>query len=125
MHRQTTTEGQTIKKRRDYETVRFEQDNDERAQALQERKKPEERAKLEAERQEREQAERERREKAAAENVVALARIKAGQIMSEAYAKAERMEREAEARKEGVSYSDYIARMSEAVGYGNGRYCGD
>lgn len=37
----------------------------------------EERAKLEAERQEREQAERERREKAAAENVVALARIKA------------------------------------------------
>lgn len=85
----------------------------------------EERAKLEAERQEREQTERERSEKAAAESVVALARIKAGQIMSEAYAKAERMEREAEARKEGVSYSDYIARMSEAVGYGNGRYCGD
>lgn len=68
---------------------------------------------------------RERKEKAARESVIALARINANRIMAEAYAKAGIMEMEAEAKKAGVSTEEYMSRMAETRGYGNGRYCGD
>lgn len=85
----------------------------------------EESAKMKAESDARKEAELQRREKEAAESVIAIARIKAGQIMSEARAKADRMKMESEARKNGVSLDTYMERMSEAMGYGNGSYCGD
>ena len=43
----------------------------------------------------------------------------------EAEAKAERMKGEIAARKEGISYNEYQNRISRAMGYGCGSYCGD
>lgn len=43
----------------------------------------------------------------------------------EAEAKAERMKGEIAARKEGITYNEYQDRISRAMGYGCGVYCGD
>lgn len=85
----------------------------------------EESAKMQAEKEARMKEEAERKEKAARESVIELARINANRIMAEAYAKAGIMEMEAEAREAGVSAEEYMGRMAETRGYGNGRYCGD
>ena len=51
--------------------------------------------------------------------------IEADRIRREAEAKAERMKGEIAARKEGISYNEYQNRISRAMGYGCGSYCGD
>ena len=52
-------------------------------------------------------------------------REQADRIRREAEAKAERMKAEIAARKEGISYNEYQDRISRAMGYGCGLYCGD
>ena len=71
------------------------------------------------------EAEQERREKAAIQSILFNAQLEADRIKREAEAKAERMRAEIAARKEGISYSEYQDRLSRAMGYGRGCYCGD
>lgn len=68
---------------------------------------------------------REENEQAAISSVLLRAQIEADRIRREAEAKAERMKGEIAARKEGISYNEYQARISRAMGYGCGSYCGD
>ena len=68
---------------------------------------------------------REEKEQAAINSVLLQAQIEAGRIRREAEAKAERMKGEIAARKEGISYNEYQNRISRAMGYGCGSYCGD
>ena len=68
---------------------------------------------------------REENEKAAISSVLLRAQIEADRIRREAEAKAERMKGEIAARKEGISYNEYQNRISRAMGYGCGSYCGD
>lgn len=53
------------------------------------------------------------------------AQLEADRIRREAEAKAERMKVEIAARKEGITYNEYQDRISRAMGYGCGVYCGD
>lgn len=53
------------------------------------------------------------------------AMITANRSALEAEAKAQRMREEIAARKENISYSEYQDRLSRAMGYGRGCYCGD
>lgn len=69
--------------------------------------------------------EREGREQALINSVLLNAQIEADRIRREAEAKAERMKAEIAARKEGISYNEYQNRISRAMGYGCGSYCGD
>lgn len=85
----------------------------------------EERQAIEAEEKAKAAAEQERREQAAIESVLLRAQIEADRIRREAEAKAERMKAEIAARKEGISYNEYQDRISRAMGYGCGLYCGD
>lgn len=80
---------------------------------------------MEAEAKAKEEAEKERREQAAIQSILFNAQLEADRIKREAEAKAERMKDEAAARKEGISYSEYQDRLSRAMGYGRGCYCGD
>ena len=80
---------------------------------------------MEAEAKAKEEAEKERREQAAIQSILFNAQLEANRIKREAEAKAERMKDEAAARKEGISYSEYQDRLSRAMGYGRGLYCGD
>lgn len=80
---------------------------------------------LEAETKAKEEAEKERREQAAIQSILFNAQLEADRIKREAEAKAERMRAEIAARKEGISYSEYQDRLSNAMGYGRGCYCGD
>ena len=80
---------------------------------------------IEAEEKAREAKEREEKEQAAINSVLLQAQIEAGRIRREAEAKAERMKGEIAARKEGISYNEYQNRISRAMGYGCGLYCGD
>ena len=84
-----------------------------------------ERIRGEAEEKAREAKEREEKEQAAINSVLLQAQIEAGRIRREAEAKAERMKGEIVARKEGISYNEYQNRISRAMGYGCGSYCGD
>lgn len=68
---------------------------------------------------------REEREQAAIKSVLFHAQLEADRIRREAEAKAERMKAEIAARKEGISYNEYQNRISRAMGYGCGVYCGD
>ncbi|WP_347021120.1 hypothetical protein [Bacteroides finegoldii] len=85
----------------------------------------EERQAIEAEEKAKAAAEQERREQAAIESVLLRAQIEADRIIRDAEAKAERMKAEIAARKEGISYNEYQDRISRAMGYGCGLYCGD
>ena len=80
---------------------------------------------IEAEEKAREAKEREEKEQAAINSVLLRAQIEADRIRREAEAKAERMKGEIAARKEGISYNEYQNRISRAMGYGCGSYCGD
>lgn len=68
---------------------------------------------------------REEREQAAIKSVLFHAQLEADRIRREAEAKAERMKAEIAARKEGITYNEYQDRISRAMGYGCGVYCGD
>ena len=68
---------------------------------------------------------REENEQAAISSVLLRAQIEADRIRREAEAKAERMKGEIAARKEGISYNEYQNRISRAMGYACGSYCGD
>ena len=68
---------------------------------------------------------REENEQAAISSVLLRAQIEADRIRREAEAKAERMKGEIAARKEGISYNEYQNRISRAMVYGCGSYCGD
>ena len=68
---------------------------------------------------------REENEQAAISSVLLRTQIEADRIRREAEAKAERMKGERAARKEGISYNEYQNRISRAMGYGCGSYCGD
>ena len=85
----------------------------------------EERQAIEAETKAREAKVREENEQAAISSVLLRAQIEADRIRREAEAKAERMKGEIAARKEGISYNEYQSRISRAMGYGCGSYCGD
>ena len=85
----------------------------------------EERQTIEAETKAREAKVREENEQAAISSVLLRAQIEADRIRREAEAKAERMKGEIAARKEGISYNEYQNRISRAMGYGCGSYCGD
>ena len=85
----------------------------------------EERQAIEAETKAREAKVREENEQAAISSVLLQAQIEADRIRREAEAKAERMKGEIAARKEGISYNEYQNRISRAMGYGCGSYCGD
>ena len=80
---------------------------------------------IEEEEKVREEKAREKREQAAISSVLFRAQIEADRIRREAEAKAERMKAEIAARKEGISYNEYQNRISRAMGYGCGSYCGD
>ena len=67
----------------------------------------------------------EEKARAAISSVLFRAQIEADRIRREAEAKAERMKAEIAARKEGISYNEYQDRISRAMGYGCGLYCGD
>ena len=85
----------------------------------------EERQAIEAETKAREAKVREENEQAAISSVLLRAQIEADRIRREAEAKVERMKGEIAARKEGISYNEYQNRISRAMGYGCGSYCGD
>jgi hypothetical protein len=80
---------------------------------------------IEAEEKAREAKEREEREQAAVNSVLLHAQLEADRIRREAEAKAQRMREEMAARKEGIAYNEYQERISRAMGYGIGAYCGD
>lgn len=80
---------------------------------------------IEAEAKAKTEAEKERREQVAIQSILINAQLEADRIKREAEAKAERMKDEAAARKESISYSEYQDRISRAMGYGRGCYCGD
>lgn len=80
---------------------------------------------LEAETKAKKEAEQERKEQAAIQSILFNAQLKADRIKREAEAKAQRMREEIAARKENISYSEYQDRLSRAMGYGRGCYCGD
>ncbi len=85
----------------------------------------EDRKKMEAEAKAKEAADQERMEQAAIRSILFNAQLEADRIKREAEAKVERMKAEAAARKEGITYSEYQDRISRAMGYGIGAYCGD
>ena len=80
---------------------------------------------LEAETKANKEAEQERKEQAAIQSILFNAQLEADRIKREAEAKAQRMREEIAARKENISYSEYQDRLSRAMGYGRGCYCGD
>ncbi len=80
---------------------------------------------LEAETKAKKEAEQERKEQAAIQSILFNAQLEADRIKREAEAKAQRMREEIAARKENISYSEYQDRLSRAMGYGRGCYCGD
>lgn len=85
----------------------------------------EERQAIEAETKAREAKVREENEQAAIQSILFNAQLEADRIKREAEAKVQRMREEIAARKENISYSEYQDRLSRAMGYGRGCYCGD
>lgn len=80
---------------------------------------------LEAETKAKKEAEQERKEQAAIQSILFNAQLEADRIKREAEAKVQLMREEIAARKENISYSEYQDRLSRAMGYGRGCYCGD
>ena len=99
--------------RKSWKTAKWEKSIAEKCKAIEEEEKV------------REEKAREKREQAAISSVLLQAQIEADRIRREAEAKAERMKAEIAARKEGISYNEYQNRISRAMGYGCGSYCGD
>ena len=99
--------------RKSWKTAKWEKSIAEKCKAIEEEEKV------------REEKAREKREQAAISSVLCRAQIEADRIRREAEAKAERMKGEIAARKEGISYNEYQNRISRAMGYGCGSYCGD
>lgn len=64
-------------------------------------------------------------EQASIQSILFNAQLEVDRIKRGADAKAQRMRDELAARKEGISYNEYEARLSRAMGYGCGSYCGD
>lgn len=64
-------------------------------------------------------------EQASIQSILFNAQLEVDRIKRGADAKAQRMRDEIAARKEGISYYEYEARLSRAMGYGCGSYCGD
>ena len=85
----------------------------------------EQRTAMEAEAKVQAAAGQERKEQAAIQSILFNAQLEADRIKREAEAKAELMRDEIEARKKGLSYNEYQDRLSRAMGYGYGHYCGD
>lgn len=83
------------------------------------------RSALEAEAKAKEETEQECKEQATIQSILFNAQLEADRIKREAEAKAQRMREEIAARKENISYSEYQDRLSRAMGYGRGCYCGD
>ena len=79
----------------------------------------------EAEAKAKKEVEQERKEQAAIQSILFNAQLEADRIKREAEAKAQRMREEIAARKENISCSEYQDRLSRAMGYGRGCYCGD
>lgn len=69
--------------------------------------------------------EQEEREQSQIRSIIFNAELEAQRIKCEAEAKAQRMRDEIAARKQGISYYEYQNRISRAMGYGGGHYCGD
>ena len=80
---------------------------------------------IEAERKAEEEAKAKRIREAAMQSIIFNAEQEARRIIHEAEYKVQRMKDEEAARKEGISYDEYQNRLSLAMGYGCGRYCGD
>lgn len=80
---------------------------------------------IEAEKEAQKVKEQEEREQAAIQSILFKAQLEADRIKREAEAKAQRMRDEIAARKEGITYNEYQARISRSMGYGCGSYCGD
>lgn len=80
---------------------------------------------LEAEEKAAEEKKQAEIEEAQVRSILFNAQLEADRIKREAEAKAQRMREEIAARKEGISYSEYQDRLSRAMGYGRGCYCGD
>lgn len=99
--------------RKSWKTAKWEKSIAEKCKAIEEEEKVHE------------EKAREKREQAAISSVLFRAQIEADRIRREAEAKAERMKAEIAARKEGISYNEYQDRISRAMGYGCGLYCGD
>lgn len=66
-----------------------------------------------------------RREQAKIQSVLFNAELEAKRIMLAAEAKAERLKEEIAAKEQGISVAEYRERLSLAMGYGRGSYCGD
>lgn len=65
------------------------------------------------------------REEAQIRSILFTAELEATRIKADAKAKAQRMREEIAARREGIAYNEYQNRVSRAMGYGRGMYCGD
>lgn len=85
----------------------------------------EQRQEREAEEAAAEVKEQVRREEAQIRSILFAAELEANRIKADAKAKAGRVREEIAARREGVSYNEYQERLSRAMGYGCGHYCGD
>lgn len=79
----------------------------------------------EVEKATKEAEEQAKREEAQIRSILFTAELEANRIKADAKAKAQRMREEIAARREGVSYNEYQERLSRAMGYGCGHYCGD
>lgn len=79
----------------------------------------------EAEKAAKEAEEQARREEAQIRSIPFNAELEANRIKVAAQAKAQRLRDESIARKQGISYNEYQNRVSRAMGYGCGSYCGD
>lgn len=80
---------------------------------------------MEAEAKIKEIADQERREQTAIQSILFNAQLEADCIKCEAETKVRHMREETTARKEGIPYGEYQNRLSRAMGYGCGSYCGD
>lgn len=65
------------------------------------------------------------REASAKEYAINEMRRQEDRQVQDAKAKAQRLSDEVQARKQGISYSEYQCRISWQMGYGRGMYCGD
>lgn len=80
---------------------------------------------IDAEKEVQKAKEQEAQEQAQIRSILFNAELEAQRIKREAEAKVQRMRDEISARKAGISYTEYQNRLSQAMGYGCGSYCGD
>lgn len=80
---------------------------------------------IDAEKETQKAKEQEARAQAQIRSILFNAELEAQRIKVTAEAKAQRLREENAARKQGISYNEYQNRISRAMGYGCGSYCGD